>query len=358
MSRTTAPRLAAVAALSALAFGSLAQVPAHAAPSSTTGLYGSADPTYDGVFRQSLGLMGLTAVGVKPAPAAITWLLSQQCANGSFEAYRSDLTKACAASDPVAATGPDTNSTALAITALMAIDDQQGSASSAVTTRAVTAAGKAMTWLKKSQNMDGGWAYFPGGKSDANSTGLSLAALLTQAPNLKVPALVAGKKFLGTLVVACGSPDGGALPYQLGAKPDSSASAQGLLGLTGTAPVRGPQKLRSAPTCSGSSANKVASYLSKQILAKGVLGSAYGDGPDYTATSVAVLSFVEARMGKQAVAKATNALATNVKAYTMGDSGPVAAAVGLLLMVAEATGKNPKSFGGVNLVTTLQGSQR
>jgi hypothetical protein len=358
MSRTSIPRLAAFAALSALAFSAIAQAPAQAAPSSTTGLYGSADPTYDGVFRQSLGLMGLTAVGVKPAPTAITWLLDQQCANGSFEAYRADLTKACAASDPVAATGPDTNSTALAITALMSIDGHSGSASSAVTGRAVTAADKAMTWLKKSQNKDGGWAYFPGGKSDANSTGLSLAAVLTQAPDLKAATLVAGKKFLGTLVVPCGRTDGGALLYQLGAKPDSSASAQGLLGLTGTAPVAGPQKLRSAPACSGSAANKVASYLSKQILAKGVLGSSFGDGPDYTATSVAVLSFVEARIGKQAVAKATNVLATNAKAYTMGDSGPVTAAVGLLLMVAEATGKNPKSFGGVNLVTTLQGSQR
>ena len=358
MSRPSITRIASFTALSALAFGALVQAPAQAAPSSTTGLYGSADPTYDGVFRQSLGLMGLTAVGVKPAPATIAWLLSQQCANGSFEAYRADLTKACAASDPVAATGADTNSTALAITAFMAIQDHPGSASRAVTTRVVAAATKALTWLKKSQNTDGGWAYFPGGKSDANSTGLSLAAVDTPAPNLQDSALVAGKRFLATLVVPCGSADGGALPYQAGAKPDSSASAQGLLGLTGTAPVSGPQKLGSAPACAGRASNKVASYLSAQILAKGVLGSSYGDGPDYTATSFAVVSFVNARIARQAVVKATNALATNAKTYTMGDSGSVTAAVGLLLMVAEATGKNPKSFGGVNLITTLQGSQR
>ena len=36
-------------------------------PARPTGLYGAADPTYDGVFRQSLALMGLAANDIAPA---------------------------------------------------------------------------------------------------------------------------------------------------------------------------------------------------------------------------------------------------------------------------------------------------
>ena len=84
-------KFAAAAAAGALALGSLAHSTALAAPSSTTGLYGASDPTYDGVFRQSLAILGLTSVGVKPSAPAIDWLLNQQCADGSYQAYRTDL---------------------------------------------------------------------------------------------------------------------------------------------------------------------------------------------------------------------------------------------------------------------------
>ena len=357
---TTRPTItiAAVAAAAALALVSVGQTPALAAPSATTGLYGSADPTYDGVFRQAVAMIGLAAVGVAPSAPAVTWLLDQQCADGSFQAYRANLATPCGPSDPVNSTGPDTNSTAAAIAALMALDDA-GKAPAGTMTRIVSAADRAGAWLGKQQLKDGGWPFFPGGTSDANSTGLSLAAVMTQAPNFQVPAYVAGAKFLGTLVAPCTSADGGGLSYQKGSKPDGAASSQGMLGLTAAVPVSGPKKLAGSPACSRSTTQKVASYLSKKIMAKGALDSSFGTGPDYTSTASSVVSLVAAGYGKPAVSKATATLAANARAFTTTKDGAAdPAALGLLLMVSEATGKNPRAFGGINLVTALQGSQR
>lgn len=112
--------LAAVAA-TALSVSLLA-APAQAAD---TGLYGNTDPTSDGVFRQSLAILGLTASGLRPAPSAVQWLKDQQCANGAFQSYRADTSTPCAPSDPAAFTGPDTNSTALAAMALQASGERQ-----------------------------------------------------------------------------------------------------------------------------------------------------------------------------------------------------------------------------------------
>ena len=62
--------VAAVAAATGLTTVGLAPA-ASAAPSLTVGLYGAGDPTYDGVSRQSLGIVGLVATGNRPAAAAI-----------------------------------------------------------------------------------------------------------------------------------------------------------------------------------------------------------------------------------------------------------------------------------------------
>jgi hypothetical protein len=357
MTKRNTTKIAAAAVAGALALVSLAQATAQAAPSSTTGLYGASDPTYDGVFRQSLAIIGLTSVGVKPSAPAIDWLLNQQCANGSYQAYRADLAAPCAPSDPATSTGPDTNSTAAALAALMSIDDANAAPATALG-KVTDAASKAGLWLAKQQLKDGGWPYFPGGTSDANSTGLALAGVMTQAPNFEVPAYVAGSKFLAGLVAPCGSAVGGGVSYQKGAKPDAAASSQALLGLNVAFPVSSPRKLADSPTCSGTTGRKIASYLSSRIQAKGALDSSFGSGPDYTSTASTVLAFVAAGYGKPAVAKATTTLAANARTFTKKDGGAVPAALGLLIMVSEATGKNPRSFGGINLITALQGSQR
>lgn len=352
MTRTTRT-LAATAALAIAALG-LAS-PSHAA--GTPGLYGTADPTYDGVYRQSLAIIGLTSHGVKPSASAITWLISQQCADGSFQEFRADTSKPCDPVDPTNGKGPDSNATSLAVLALMSIDNTNLAAKS-VMSKVVSAADKAGLWLGKNQNSDGGWSYYAGSPSDSNSTGLALAALGTQAPNRQQPSIVRGSKFLASLIVKCGTPDGGALVYQKGSKPDGLSSAQGLYGLVGSVPVRTAGKLRPAPKCAGNPTNKIASYLSTKLASAGTLPSSFGEGPDYTATATAVVDLTAAGVAPAAVKKATAALKTNAATYATPAAGVNPAALGLLLSVAKATGSSPQAFGGVNLIAALQSSEQ
>ena len=165
-------RLTAVTLSSArVAAGALLASPAAHAVSPAfheVGLYGTTDPTYDGVYRQSLAILGLEAAGRTPAPEAVQWLLNQQCADGGFSSYKS--TVACPAFDSVAFTGGrDSNATAMAVSALEWIG----------TPASIAAATKAATYLRGVQQSDGGWELYPGSGlgTDPNSTGLVLLAL-------------------------------------------------------------------------------------------------------------------------------------------------------------------------------------
>ncbi|EFF90770.1 secreted protein, partial [Streptomyces sp. e14] len=111
------------AALAAVAVIGIPGSPAFAASPSPSGkaalpdgLYGSTDPKYDGVWRQSLALLAQHTAGVRPAARAVDWLTGQQCADGSYAAFRADPARACDAKVMV-----DTNSTAAAVQALAAL---------------------------------------------------------------------------------------------------------------------------------------------------------------------------------------------------------------------------------------------
>ena len=129
------------------------------------GLFGSQDPTFDGAYRQGLSLMALAAVGVGN-DAAVQWLVEQQCADGGWTAYRADTTVPCPAPSPSTFTGPDSNSTAAALSGLEAfgVDPTQD----------------AVAFLESTQGTDGGWAYIPAKdqQSDPNSTALVVQALI------------------------------------------------------------------------------------------------------------------------------------------------------------------------------------
>jgi hypothetical protein len=122
-----------------------------AAYSPTTGLYGS------GVFVHSLALLGLQGAGARDLvrPEVITALLEAQQEDGGWEFS--------------AGQGSDTNTTALAIQALAALDFP-------LTSPIFT---NARAFLRTAQNDTGGFAYSPGPENvtDANSTGLVLQAI-------------------------------------------------------------------------------------------------------------------------------------------------------------------------------------
>jgi hypothetical protein len=343
--RTSLKRAFVLATASAIAVTTVAALPAQAAPSATTGLYGSADPTYDGVTRQSLAIMGQLSNGITPPKAAITWLVHQQCTDGSFQAYRSDLTKPCSASDPVNYSGPDTNQTAVAAAALALAGKTEN-------------ARRAVVWLNGVQSGDGGWPYYPGGDSDANSTSLAILALRNVQPqdrSARVPNAVA---YLAGIQIPCGQAGGGALPYQAGGVPSQLASSEAMAGIVGRFPVAQAVPLTRNPRCTGSVEKKLASYLATAITMNGVLTSDFGTGADYGSTARSIIGLNALEVGKAAVARGSRALQSNARAYVLPKGVADPGALGLLMLVADATGVNPKSYGGVNLVRTLSASIR
>ncbi len=197
------------------------------------GLYGAASPTYDGVFRQSLVIMGLSAAGVTPAPEAVDWLKDQQCTSplesiGGWEAYRADSSLACAAPDPTMFTGPDTNSTALAVMALVEIGADPDSSPALLDAR---------DFLGDAQGADGGFGYLTDLDADPNSTALVIMAIVALGESPHDAAWVVGDSDPMTSLLSwqlgCDAEeaDRGAFssPYSNGG-PDSLASTQAVWG--------------------------------------------------------------------------------------------------------------------------------
>ncbi|WP_217623773.1 prenyltransferase/squalene oxidase repeat-containing protein, partial [Streptomyces sp. TRM64462] len=216
-----------------------------AAPTLPVGLYGTGDPTYDGVWRQSLAFMAQQVSGVEPAEEAVAWLLDQQCDNGGFPSYRADTAKPCPAGLPL-----DTNATAVALQALKGVDSH--------TERAEQAMQDATAWLKLAQNKDGGWGYNPGSPSDANSTSLAISALARVGEEPGAVRTADGKTPYDALVsfaLPCDAEEGGgAFAYQpekdgtLRANDDATAAAV-LAGLGKHPLVRGVTPGDQKPTC-------------------------------------------------------------------------------------------------------------
>jgi len=192
-----------------------------------SGLFGASDPTFDGAFRQGLALMALHAVGISD-PTATDWLAGQQCADFLWTSYRADTSTPCPAVDPNTFSGPDTNSTALAMLGLQA----QGRVAPA------RDGGKA---LEGARNSGGGWGFLARSDqpTDANSTGVVLSALL---------AVFGGQDQLGTdallaLQADCGADaaDVGGVAFQdLSSGPDVLATVQATPALAGAVLPLGP----------------------------------------------------------------------------------------------------------------------
>ncbi len=356
--RLGAATLSAVLLAGAAAAPALADSPSPTAPAAApAGLYGASDPTYDGVWRQSLALTALAGAKVVPADSAVGWLTGQQCADGGWPSYRADTAAACDAKTE------DSNATAVAVQALVTLGGHQD------------AVDKGVQWLKANQNADGTWAYNPGNPGDANSTGLAVSALFAAKAD---PAGVAkagknGFDGLALLQLGCAAPadQRGAFAYQ----PDPTgalaanglATAQAALAAAGgRLPVTNTNQTEAAPKalpCTDGSAQPVArtdsaeaaaAYLVAQLgateqhLMLTMPGAAAT--PDFTATSWAALSLIQAGHPKQA-AGAVDWLAAQGGGWTKG--GTDASATATLLLVAQAAQRNPADFGGADLVKQL-----
>ncbi len=195
------------------------------------GLFGTADPTFDGAFRQGLALLALHAAGVANA-AGVTWLEDQQCDGGLWTAFRADTAQPCPPVDPDTFTGPDTNSTALAVLGLFG----QGATAPAADGAAA---------LVGVRSVEHGWSFLAQSNqpNDANSTGLVLEALRT----VNSTADAEGTTALLALQAGCTTPksDQGGIAFQPGAGgalvPDALATTQATAALAQVAlPVVAP----------------------------------------------------------------------------------------------------------------------
>lgn len=353
--RSSAAALAAIAVIGAAAAPAAAadpsSSPSASAPSASgsSGLYGTADPQYDGVWRQSLALLAQDTVGVVPSSKAVGWLTGQQCDNGAFAPYRADPAKACDAKTMV-----DTNNTAAAVQALWAVGGHGDVVESA------------LTWLKSVQNKDGGWGYTPGGPSDANSTSIVIGAL-TATDSKPEQVQKDGKSpydALLTFALPCAEDKGaGAFAFQ----PDedgrllanADATAAGVLGALGKGLVTEAGKAAGDATCTDAkkptreqAAANGAAHLADAVAEDGHLKSALGgsaDQPDYGNTADAVVALA-AQGGAEQAAKPLAWLQKNAAKWAE-QSGP--AAYAQLIFAAHATGTDPRAFGGTDLVARL-----
>ncbi|WP_333744945.1 prenyltransferase/squalene oxidase repeat-containing protein [Streptomyces ardesiacus] len=356
--RSSAAALAAIAVIGAATAPAVAADPSPSAPASSpstpSGLYGTTDPRYDGVWRQSLALLAQDTAGVVPSSKAVKWLTDQQCANGAFAPFRGDPAAACDAKTPV-----DSNSTAAAVQALWAV----GGHGDVVE--------KALGWLKSVQNEDGGWGYTPGTPSDANSTSVVIGALTaTETDPGKV--VKDGKSPYDALLsfaLPCAKDKGaGAFAFQPDKDgkllPNADATAAGVLGALGkglVAEAADPSGsgARSGAACADAdkpgreqAAANGAAYLADALAEDGHLVSALGgsaDQPDYGNTADAVVAL--AAQGGADRAAEPLAWLKKYAATWASQSGP--AAYAQLVLAAHATGTDPRDFGGTDLVERL-----
>ncbi|MET9516485.1 prenyltransferase/squalene oxidase repeat-containing protein [Streptomyces sp. NPDC002994] len=359
--RSAATVLAASAVLCATATATVATTTAAvAAPSPTpvvpSGLYGEKDPTYDGVWRQSLALLAQDTVGVKPAAKAVNWLVGQQCDSGGFPSFRADAAEPCTSK-----TMMDSNATAAAVQALSALGGQDA------------AVKKGVSWLKSVQNQDGGWGYNPGGASDSNSTSIVIGALAATGEKPAEVKSQEGKSPYDALVtfsIPCDAKTGGggAFAYQPDKSgklaPNADATAAGVLGGLGQGlDAKGKKDGQKAAECDKSgkltpaqAASNGAAYLTGVLAKTGHLDTAPMPGaedakpqPDFGNTADAVVALA-AQGGAEQAKKPLEWLQKNSAAWAK-ENGP--AAYAQLVLAANATGTDPKSFGGADLVKAL-----
>jgi Prenyltransferase and squalene oxidase repeat len=352
--------LAAAALLCAAVAPAARADSASPAPSASAklpaGLFGTSDPTYDGVWRQSTALLALHAVAAPVPAAAVDWLTGQQCADGGFGAYRAAVTAPCAARSE------DTNSTGLAVQALTAL----GGHGAAVR--------KAAGWLESAQNKDGGWGYQAGAPSDTDSTAIVAGALrgAGTAPAAVTKGGRSPQAALAAFQLGCGAKAAqrGAFAYQPDAKSgklaaNDKATTDGILGMRSAGYlVTAPDTDREAKalTCpadhaaaldTGAAAQSASAYLSAALTAGGEHLTTAQPGsakqtPDYGTTAYAVIAL--AADGHRAAAqKPFKWLAGNGTGWAKGSP----AALGSLILASAAVGANPHDFGGADLVAQL-----
>ena len=189
-------------------------------------------------FSQSLALLAL--VSVKGSTMAIhlgeAYLERRQCADGGWE-Y--SLTTPCAKPDPKTYSGPDTNSTALAVMAIVAAGGSFGHGP--------------LAFFANSQEANGSFGYYgvsgDGQRGDADSTGEVVQALIAlRAINDKqlVRNAITPERALENFQYRCDAPASERGEFSYDGSPSQYATLQAVPAIAGAALPIGPRKLSAA----------------------------------------------------------------------------------------------------------------
>ena len=143
-----------------------------AGPGPTAGRFQDENNDYGdtNTFGQAYAAEALDAAGSTSAASVTAFLLEQQCSGGWFRLNFADRGAAAQSCDggPAADSEPDTDATAIALTALVSMHDDA----------LVPAIQRAEQWLLDTQHANGSWGGGPTTEvANANSTGLAGAVL-------------------------------------------------------------------------------------------------------------------------------------------------------------------------------------
>lgn len=189
-------------------------------------------------FSQSLALLAL--VSVKGSPTALhlgeAYLARHQCADGGWE-Y--SLTTPCTKADPKTYSGPDTNSTALAVMAIVAAGGEF--------------AHGPLPFFTSSQEADGSFGYYgvsgDGQQGDPDSTAEVVQALIAlRAVNDRqfVRNAITPQRALDNFQYRCGAPAAERGEFAYDAAPSQYATLQAVPAVAGEALPISPRSLSSA----------------------------------------------------------------------------------------------------------------
>jgi hypothetical protein len=290
------------------------------------GVYGDGE-----AFTQALAIQGLIAAGQAVPAAAVHDLVAAQDSDGGWDYL---LVK-----DDHNATS-DTNSTAMVLMALDAAGSHGPNASG-------------LAWLHTQQGSDGGFPYQAGYGSDPDSTALVVQALVAagQNPSSSIWA-VGGHTPLASLIATQDAGGGYTFPGNSAPDPFTTAQVPPALELQ-PYPAHGVYASNVTPASEAQSAMSASLYLQTQQ------SSSNGSIPVGASTaSVSEEYAIGAASAGYDPKVLRHGSGPSVMTYlaTQAASGcATAGGCGLLIQAVVAARLNPHSFGGVNLITALNG---
>jgi hypothetical protein len=296
----------------------------------TTGEYGDGE-----AFTQALAIQGLVAAGAQVPAAAVTLLVGAQDSDGGWD-YEDD------ANDPNAATdydASDTNSTAMVLMALDATGDHTDDAS-------------ALTWLTGQLDTDGGFPYQAGplAYSDPDSTALVVQAIVATGgdPFAAAWTTAGGSTPLGYLEATQAADGGYTFPGNSGPDAFTTSEVPAAL-LLQPFPIRATFSSGFTPAHEDQSILQSLLYLQTQQAADGSIAGSYADS-ELFAISAAADGYDPKALAAPSGTSVMTYLADNAAAAcTVSDPG----GCGELIQAVVAGGGDPTSFGGQDVLTTL-----